>query len=57
VPSQRESNAATQVRRAGNDDHQHEEEQVDDSAEGEDRKTSAARVPASRVSSHPAQAA
>ena len=38
MPSQRESNAATQDGRAGNDYHQSEEEEEDDSTEDEDRK-------------------
>ena len=37
MPSQRESNAATQDERAGNDYHQYEKEEGDDSAEHEDR--------------------
>jgi hypothetical protein len=38
VPSQRESNAATQDARAGNDYRQSEEEEGDDPAQDEDRK-------------------
>ena len=40
MPSQRESNAATQDGRAGNDHHQseEEEEEEEDCAEDEDRK-------------------
>jgi hypothetical protein len=38
VPSQRESNAATQDGRAANDYHESEDEEGNDSAEDEDRK-------------------